>query len=82
LHSLTSGYPPNQSPNNAGDPPAVQLTTQDRGLSSPEVLSLALRQAERLFGGQVIAALSVCTMTIISLFLVLSCKTLPLKTNI
>lgn len=53
-----NGYPPNQSPNNAGDPPAVQLPTHDRGLSSPEVLSLALRQAERLFGGQVIAALS------------------------
>ncbi|XP_049390914.1 ubiquitin-like domain-containing protein CIP73 isoform X1 [Solanum stenotomum] len=53
-----NGYPPNQSPNNAGDPPTVQLPTHDRGLSSPEVLSLALHQAERLFGGQVIAALS------------------------
>ncbi|XP_055833391.1 ubiquitin-like domain-containing protein CIP73 isoform X2 [Solanum dulcamara] len=53
-----NGYPPNQSPNNAGDPPAVQLPTHNRGLSSPEALSLALRQAERLFGGQVIAALS------------------------
>lgn len=68
LHPLTSGNPPSQSPNNAGDPPAAQLPTRDRALSSPEALSLAVRQAERLFGGQVTAALSVCTMTIISFF--------------
>lgn len=53
-----NGNPPSQSPNNAGDPPAAQLPTRDRALSSPEALSLAVRQAERLFGGQVTAALS------------------------
>ncbi|PHT51340.1 hypothetical protein CQW23_11087 [Capsicum baccatum] len=54
-----NGYLPNQSPNNAAEPPAVQLPTNLRGSSTPEALSFVLRQAERLFGGQVIAALSV-----------------------
>ncbi|MCD7457134.1 hypothetical protein HAX54_034322 [Datura stramonium] len=53
-----NGYPPNQSPNNAADPPVVQLPTNSRGLSTPEALSIVLHQAGRLFGGQVIAALS------------------------
>lgn len=53
-----NGYPSNQSPNNAADPPAVQLPTNPRGLLGPEALSVVLHQAERLFGGQVIAALS------------------------
>ncbi|KAK4351801.1 hypothetical protein RND71_027319 [Anisodus tanguticus] len=70
LHTLTefmnrmelvfsqNGYPPNQSPNTAADPPAVQLPTNSRGLSTPEALSIVLHHAERLFGGHVIAALS------------------------
>ncbi|CAN4123056.1 unnamed protein product [Withania somnifera] len=53
-----NGFLSNLSPNNAADPPAVQLPTNPRGLLDPEALSFALRQAERLFGGQVIAALS------------------------
>ncbi|XP_060199902.1 ubiquitin-like domain-containing protein CIP73 isoform X1 [Lycium barbarum] len=70
LHTLTefmnrmehvfsqNGYPPNQSPTTAADPPAVQLPTNSRGLSTPEALSTVLHHAERLFGGHVIAALS------------------------
>ncbi|KAF3633502.1 putative alcohol dehydrogenase-like 7-like [Capsicum annuum] len=53
-----NGYLPNQSPNNGAEPPAVQLPTNLRGSSTPEALSFVLRQAERLFGGQVIAVLS------------------------
>ncbi|CAN4094057.1 unnamed protein product [Withania somnifera] len=54
-----NGYPSNQSPYNASDSPAVQqLPTNPRGLSDPETLSFALRQTVRLFGGQVVAALS------------------------
>lgn len=72
-HLLTLGYLPNQSPNNGAEPPAVQLPTNLRGSSTPEALSFVLRQAERLFGGQVIAVLSVCIMTLIlSLFLVIN----------
>ncbi|GFS31908.1 ubiquitin-like superfamily protein [Actinidia rufa] len=53
-----NGYQQDQSPNNRGDLPTVELPSSARGLSTPETLIVVLRHAERLLSGHAVAALS------------------------
>ncbi|PSS31208.1 Large proline-rich protein [Actinidia chinensis var. chinensis] len=56
--SQNGGYQQDQSPNNRGDLPTVELPSSARGLSTPETLIVVLRHAERLLSGHAVAALS------------------------
>ena len=62
------GYQQDQSPNNRGDLPTVELPSSARGLSTPETLIVVLRHAERLLSGHAVAALSVCSILLYSFF--------------
>ncbi|XP_057469973.1 LOW QUALITY PROTEIN: ubiquitin-like domain-containing protein CIP73 [Actinidia eriantha] len=53
-----NGYQQDQSPNNRGDLPTVELPSSARGLSTSETLIVVLRHAERLLSGHAVAALS------------------------
>ncbi|KAI8002153.1 Ubiquitin-like domain-containing protein CIP73 [Camellia lanceoleosa] len=56
--ALQNGHQPNQPLTNIGDLPTVELPSNARGLSTPETLSIVLRNAQRLLSGPTVAALS------------------------
>ncbi|KAL3505459.1 hypothetical protein ACH5RR_035300 [Cinchona calisaya] len=52
------GYQPSQSSNVSSDPHPTQLPSYSRGVPTPEALSIAMQQTQRLIGGLAISALS------------------------
>jgi len=58
LLNAYAGYQSNFSLANPGDQ-RVELPSNSQGLPNLEALSIVLRHAERLLGGQTVAALSV-----------------------
>lgn len=53
-----SGSQPNESQNNTGDEPAVDVPVGPNGLPTAEALMTVLRQAQRLLGDRTVASLS------------------------
>lgn len=56
------GYQQNTSLTSHEDVPRTELPTNERGLPTPEALSIVLRHAQGLLSGHTIAALSVNTI--------------------
>ncbi|XP_057516007.1 ubiquitin-like domain-containing protein CIP73 [Amaranthus tricolor] len=53
-----NGYQPSSFSSGTTDQPATLLTSNTRGMPTPEALSIVLRHAERLLSGPAVAALS------------------------
>jgi len=68
LLNAYAGYQSNFSPANPGDQ-RVELPSNSQGLPNLEELSIVLRHAERLLGGQAVAALSVINKFCLQIFI-------------
>lgn len=62
-----AGYESNFSPANPGDQ-REELPSNQQGMPTLEALSTVLRRAERLLGGQTVAALSVMNTSYLQIF--------------